>query len=965
MLYEHEPNGSMSDVTFAEFFERRVAATPDCPVVCDGGAPVSLGALNAHANRIASATGEARREMGNGRPNVGVLAAHRAPKVAAVVGMLKTDLLHAVIDPALPDRSIVELLEHAECRIVLADNAQFDRMTTLVGGDRAVINIERLGPAVPDHNVPVTIDPGVEAVITYTSGSTGSPKGVIHSHRTLLHLAHRCARVYEMEPADRLAFFDAFWYPILIPALLSGASVYMLDLKAHDLGEVGAWIERNRITIYAGYPTAFRRLIGGLRGRREGASVRMIMLVGEPVFSSDIAAMRDHFPRDCVFANTYGSTEYPTITSYLFTVGAEERRDDIPAGYPSADTDVLILDDDGNLQRPGEVGLIAVRSPYLSLGYWRRPDLTERHFPPDPVGDGQRIYMTGDLGRMDATGCLFVVGRSDDQVKVRNHRVVLSEVEDALVGCGDLRQAAVKPFENARGDVRLAAYVVPSQGADFRAASLRDALKKRLPDYMVPSVIEPMEALPMTRTGKVDRLALPRPKTLRRDEPFSYAAPRNGIERELVEVWEELLGLTGVGVEDDFFQIGGDSLQAVQVFIEAHDRFGVVLEAGELMAGANTISGLARVIERRRASTAGEPMLDVGAELPDVDFVEFHGLRVGRNPSDLFYTDRKTTLRLARPRMRLGRVETNGLGFRGPEISAAKPDKTLRLAFLGDSRTYDGFVDNEAAWPHRAWVELKLKFPGLPLDYVNAALPGYNTRQITVLFQEYVATLSPDVVVIRAGDMNVDTAYLARKAGIYSGVHHRASRLARRSPLWAKVEMNAVILWRLAQAERPEGKLVFEPRQISRGFEERLERLVRLCQSRTALVVLTLGAGRLRREGSRWHRLLAAQTSVFYMPYLTISGLLDAQEEYHRAHRRVAERTGAILLDLEDVVPGDGKHFIDSNHYREAGSERFGLAFSRALAEAPAFRQFVSERVRAEKPGGWSRTGGSLAPSNE
>jgi hypothetical protein len=211
-----------------------------------------------------------------------------------------------------------------------------------------------------------------------------------------------------------------------------------------------------------------------------------------------------------------------------------------------------------------------------------------------------------------------------------------------------------------------------------------------------------------------------------------------------------------------------------------------------------------------------------------------------------------------------------------------------------------------------------------------------------VLYRNFILPLDPDVVVISASDMNADTAYLAREAGIYDGVHYRASGLAGRSALCAKIEMNLVILWRLLHAHSERGKLRLNEETLTHGFEERLEQLVWLCQRDTRMVVLLTGEGRLRQDQSWFGQLRSAITSVLYMPFLSITGKLTAGEAYRRVVRGVAKRTGALCLDVKGAVPPDRRHYVDSNHYSDAGSAVLGEVAASALVECPEFRRSLS-----------------------
>ncbi|MEX2650000.1 MAG: phosphopantetheine-binding protein [Alphaproteobacteria bacterium] len=573
--------------------------------------------------------------------------------------------------------------------------------------------------------------------------------------------------------------------------------------------------------------------------------------------------------------------------------------------------------------------------------------MTAQVFLPDPDGGTRRLYLTRDLGRFGADGCLWVTGRKDDEIKVRNRRVVLGDVEEALRVDRDVALAAVTTFTNALGAARLAAYVVTRDDIPFDGAAIRDRMRRRVPDYMVPSVILPIDALPLTPTGKVDRRRLPAPRVVRRDDPATYVEPRTPLEIRLVEVSEELLGLTGVGVSDDFFAIGGDSLQATQLLIEIHSQFGVELEATDFIVEANTVVGLVRAIEQRRSLRSQGSFADLPATPPHGDVDEFETQSMAKGNEAAFWIEAHTSLRRLRPGARLRGASINSLGFRGPEIPVAKPVGMIRIAFLGSSTTFDSFASsNEAAWPHRAWVELSRRFPATRMDYVNAGVPTYKTRHMIATYRAHVARLDPDVVVIWANDVTVDTVHQARARGIHDGVNYRKSSIARRWVTWKKLELRATIAWRLCRPSRWPGVLKIDPCELTDQFEGRLELLVRHCRAAGPLVVLLAPFLNLRREQSLFWRLRAAKTRVLQMPHLSVTGMIDASEAYRRATVRVADQMGVTVLDLAEAVPGDGRHYVDSSHFSDVGAEAMGRALAAAMETVPAFRALIEDANR-------------------
>jgi len=278
----------------------------------------------------------------------------------------------------------------------------------------------------------------------------------------------------------------------------------------------------------------------------------------------------------------------------------------LPVGYPAEDKEILLLDEDGAEVGGDAVGEIAVRSRYLSPGYWRRPDLTAAAFRPDPAGGPARIYRTGDLGRRLPDGCLLHLGRQDFQVKIRGFRVEVAEVEGALLSLPQVREAVVVAREDRPGERRLVAYLVPTARPAPTVSALRQALAATVPDYMVPAAFVVVDTLPKTPGGKVDRRALPAPGRARPALDQPLVAPRTPVEAAVGAIWQEVLGLDEIGLHDNFFDLGGHSLAVGQVLARVTETFHVDLPV-RILFEAPTVNGLALAVIRGL-------MQDVGAD---------------------------------------------------------------------------------------------------------------------------------------------------------------------------------------------------------------------------------------------------------------------------------------------------------------------------------------------------------------
>ena len=275
--------------------------------------------------------------------------------------------------------------------------------------------------------------------------------------------------------------------------------------------------------------------------------MRVIALAGEPVTRDDVLLFDRHFPKSCAFQNHYASTEHETITEFVVD---RERvpagADNVPIGFPASGVCVELLDEELRPVPPGEVGEIAVRSDYHSSGYWRAPELTKKTWIETAGSDGERIYVTGDLAVAGPDGCLYLLGRKDEQIKIRGYRMMPSDIESVLARQEGVKRAAVAPFLRKEGGQALACYFVPAEGHEPTGPELRAFLRERLPHYMIPNFFFRMDALPLTESGKVKRRALPLPEGSD-VEPDSagHVAPRSDLVERLVRLWRKTLGLIG------------------------------------------------------------------------------------------------------------------------------------------------------------------------------------------------------------------------------------------------------------------------------------------------------------------------------------------------------------------------------------------------------------------------------------
>src|SRR5262250_2954821 len=575
-----------------ERFEKIVRQFPDRTAVESSRHRFTYRNLNRLANQTAHAVLSA---CGDGNRSVAVLMEHDAPVVSALLGVLKAGKFYVPLDPSLPAARTRFILSDVEAEFIITDAKHSPLANSLVKSSRQLLNIDDIKHRL-DTDLPARAQPDDLCWVIYTSGSTGKPKGVMQTHRNVLHFMMNYTNGLHICAQDRLTLLFSFSVNggahDIFAALLNGAAICPYDLKTDGFAGLAQWLIDERITIYHSVPTVFRQFTEDLR-RDDFPDIRIVRLGGEPAYRRDLNMFQKHFSNDCILVNRLGSSETGSLRMFFLDKETKLAGNLLPVGYAVPDNDIMLLDDSG-AEVAGE-GEIAVRTRYVSPGYWKRPDLTAGSFRDDPSGVTTKIYRTGDLGRMLPDGCLLHLGRKDFFIKIRGYQVELDEIELALLEFAGIKEAVVTALNNNSGDERLVAYIVSKASPGPNASELRRFLANKLPEYMIPTTFIALDALPLTDTMKVDRKALPKPTGLRPKVAASYAPPKNSIEEALVKIWAEVLEIDQVGVHDNFFDLGGDSLAATRIISRVVQAFAAELSV-KTFFDSPTVAKMAEVI---------------------------------------------------------------------------------------------------------------------------------------------------------------------------------------------------------------------------------------------------------------------------------------------------------------------------------------------------------------------------------
>ncbi len=577
-----------------QLFEAQVARRGDRVAVAFEEQKLTYAELNRRANQLARYL----RERGVG-PDVlvGLCVERSLDMVVGLLGILKAGGAYVPLDPAYPKDRIAYIMEDASAPVLITQ--------------------ERLLPGLPDQQAEVVLidaqwssiasrsGEDLECVsqarnlayVIYTSGSTGQPKGVQLEHRSVVNFLCTMQdepgiREDDVVAAVTTLCFDIAGLEIYLP-LVTGAQVVVISREEASEGKkLQTRMQQSLITVMQATPATWRLLLEvGWNGNKQ-----LKILCGGEAFPRELAEKL--LPRCGSLWNMYGPTE-TTIWSAVHEV-TSGGQGTVPIGHPIANTQFYIVDDALNQVPVGQEGQLLIAGDGLARGYQNRPDLTQDKFVPDPFRDeaGARVYKTGDLARYLPDGTISFLGRIDHQVKIRGYRIELGEIETVLASHSSVQHCVVVAREDKPGDKRLVAYMVAAADERPIGRELREFLQRKLPDYMVPSAFVVVDAMPLTPNGKVDRKALPLPTRDNSAIEREFVAPRNDLERQLVEIWERVLAIKPIGITDNIFDLGVDSVIAAQLFAQVERTLGKDLPPAPLFQ-APTIEKLASMLQRQ------------------------------------------------------------------------------------------------------------------------------------------------------------------------------------------------------------------------------------------------------------------------------------------------------------------------------------------------------------------------------
>jgi amino acid adenylation domain-containing protein len=555
-----------------QLFESQVERQPDALAVCDkspAGVQLSYRELNERANQLAHFL---RRSGVGAEQRVGVYVRRSVDLLIALLGTLKAGAAYVPMDPTYPAARLEQIEDDAQIAMLLTHQ---ELLAELPNPPVAILCLDQNGDRLAREskvNPVAAVNLDNPAYVTYTSGSTGRPKGVVIPHRGLTNYLLWAARSYMPDaggtPVLGSVGFDATITSLFVPLLVGGHADLLPE--GEELTALADALRRDSdyrfVKITPAHLDVLNRLL--TNGPKAGGTQRLV-LGGEAISPPAL----DNWTRNVRLRiiNEYGPTEAVVgCCTYEFS---GRSGDSVPIGRPISGARLYVLDDHLQLAPVGVPGELYIGGTGLARGYLDQPDLTAASFIPDPFADrggfgqpGDRLYKTGDRARYRADGNLEYLGRADGQIKLRGFRIELAEIESVLLQRPDILEAAVLLREDEPRNPRIVAYIRATEGEAMSIGKLREQLKRLLPDYMVPSAFVRLETMPLTTSGKVDRAALPEPDRQRPQQSAEFAAPRNNLERALAEIQRNVLNLNQVGVHDNFFDLGGNSLLVVEAY---------------------------------------------------------------------------------------------------------------------------------------------------------------------------------------------------------------------------------------------------------------------------------------------------------------------------------------------------------------------------------------------------------------
>ncbi|KAA1243795.1 non-ribosomal peptide synthetase [Aquimarina sp. RZ0] len=550
-------------------FEEQVEKNPEKLALVEEDGQMTYLELNGLANTIANKLVEA---LPNGKNRIALLLDHGRMAVSGILGVLKSGNAYVPLHTEYPENKLDAIIKTTDSKLILCDGQYIKIAEKLANKNN--IELVNLSKIIDKKTEPVNlaIEPIDEAYILFTSGSTGLPKGVVQNHRNVIHFARIYANNLKISKEDRVCLLSTYSFDgsviDIFSTLLMGATLYPFNLKKKGLASLEPWLNSQQISIYHTVPTIYRTFVTDL-AEKSFPSIRLVILGGEAVFKSDFELFKKYFQEETIFVNVYGCAESSMLCQKLLNHNSVVTTRRIPLGSTLEDSSFYILNNGKLTKDIYQVGEIIHSNAHLALGYINQEDLTKKVFVNDLLEERNRCYKSGDIGRIMPNGEIEFLNRKDSQVKLNGIRIELTEIEQNILELEEIDQVVVLTKEY-NGKMSLVVYL--SKRHHLMEAKIQQFLRGRLPMFMVPNLFVYLDKFPLTRSGKISRIDLPE-VSLKNDQN-SLVAPRNMIEYQLLDIWKEILGIEELGITNNFFKVGGDSIRVMTLSDKILTTFG-------------------------------------------------------------------------------------------------------------------------------------------------------------------------------------------------------------------------------------------------------------------------------------------------------------------------------------------------------------------------------------------------------
>ncbi|GAB4190120.1 MAG: hypothetical protein Fur006_31930 [Coleofasciculaceae cyanobacterium] len=596
-----------------QLFEQQAARTPEQIAVVFENQKLTYAQLNTRANQLARYL----QALGVGCETVVALCVERSlDMLVGLLGILKAGGAYLPLDPILPDERLAFMVRDARASVIVTQQQLAECFSTQAA---PIVYLDTNWEVIAqqsDENLLNEVTPENLVYVIYTSGSTGKPKGVAIEHRQLLNYLHGILERLDLPVGSSFATVSTIAADLgntaIFPTLCTGGCLHVISQeRATNPEALAEYCDRHAIDCLKIVPSHLEALLSA--SHPEKIMPRKRLILGGEALSWQLVEKLQQYAPDCQILNHYGPTE-ATVGVLTYPIESREHSETVPLGRAIANTQIYILDRHLRPVPIGVAGELYIGGDSLARGYLNQPELTRDRFIRNPFSSiqnsySERLYKTGDLARYLPDGNIEFLERIDNQVKIHGFRIELSEIESVLNEHPDIRETVVLAREDEPGNKRLVAYVVPKQPSEFLVSELRNFLKQKLPEYMLPSAFVRLKALPLTPNGKVDRQALPAPDSVRPELEGQFVAPRTPVEESIAGIWTQVLGLDRVGIYDNFFELGGDSIMSIQI-IARLNQAGLQLTPKQMfeyptVAGLAVVAGTALTMRSHQEPVTG------------------------------------------------------------------------------------------------------------------------------------------------------------------------------------------------------------------------------------------------------------------------------------------------------------------------------------------------------------------------